>query len=149
MSCSRDHLRPKIVASTATVRRASEQMRALFGRSNSSIFPAPGPKRRDSFFAFTESADQVPGRLYVGLSAPGRNVKALLLRASLALMSSAQMAWKAGAKAGANNDQLKKAAGSNPADPYMTLLGYFNTIKELGISRRLIEEELIPAGHPW
>ena len=140
--CSRDHLRPKIVASTATVRRASEQMRALFGRSNSSIFPAPGPNRRDSFFAFTESADQVPGRLYVGLSAPGRNVKALLLRASLALMSSAQMAWKAGAKAGANNDQLKKTTGSNPADPYMTLLGYFNTIKELGISRRLIEEEL-------
>jgi hypothetical protein len=133
--CSRDGLRPKIVASTATVRRAREQMRALFGRNDSSIFPAPGPDRRDSFFAVTVPEDQVPGRLYVGLSAPGRNVKALLLRASLALMSRAQLAWKAQRRRG-------QTPGPNPADPYMTLLGYFNTIKELGISRRLIEEEL-------
>jgi hypothetical protein len=40
--CSHGTLRPKIVASTATVRRATEQMQALFGRNQSSIFPAPG-----------------------------------------------------------------------------------------------------------
>ena len=137
-----DQLRPKIVASTATVRRASEQMRALFGRSHSSIFPAPGPDRRDSFFAITESTNKVPGRLYVGLSAPGRNVKALLLRASLALMSSAQLAWKAAEKQRTAQRRRGEMPDPNPADPYMTLLGYFNTIKELGISRRLIEEEL-------
>ena len=137
-----DQLRPKIVASTATVRRASEQMRALFGRSHSSIFPAPGPDRRDSFFAITESVEKVPGRLYVGLSAPGRNVKALLLRASLALMSSAQLAWAKAEKQRTAQRRRAQTPGPNPADPYMTLLGYFNTIKELGISRRLIEEEL-------
>jgi hypothetical protein len=124
------------------VRRASEQMRALFGRNDSSIFPAPGPDRRDSFFAVTVPAKQVPGRLYVGLSAPGRNVKALLLRASLALMSSAQLAWKAAEKQRTAQRRRGETPGPNPADPYMTLLGYFNTIKELGISRRLIEEEL-------
>jgi hypothetical protein len=140
--CSRDGQRPKIVASTATVRRASEQMRALFGRPDSSVFPAPGPDRRDSFFAETVPVDDVPGRLYVGLSAPGRNVKALLLRASLALMSSAQQAWKAAEKERTAQRRRNQEPGPNPADPYMTLLGYFNTIKELGISRRLIEEEL-------
>lgn len=140
--CSRNGLRTKIVASTATVRRASEQMRALFGRNNSSIFPAPGPDRRDSFFAVTVPVDQVPGRLYVGLSAPGRNVKALLLRASLALMSKVQLAWKAAEKQRTAQRKRNEIPGPNPADPYMTLLGYFNTIKELGISRRLIEEEL-------
>jgi hypothetical protein len=138
----KDQLRPKIVASTATVRRASEQMTALFGRSTSSIFPAPGPDRRDSFFAITVPAEQVPGRLYVGLSAPGRNVKALLLRASLALMSSAQLAWMAAEKPRTAQRRRGEDPAPNPADPYMTLLGYFNTIKELGISRRLIEEEL-------
>jgi hypothetical protein len=137
-----DQLRPKIVASTATVRRASEQMQALFGRPRSSIFPAPGPNRRDSFFAVTVPSEQVPGRLYVGLSAPGRNVKALLLRASLALMSSAQQAWQAAEKDRTAQRRRGQEPGPNPADPYMTLLGYFNTIKELGISRRLIEEEL-------
>jgi hypothetical protein len=140
--CSHGTLRPKIVASTATVRRATEQMQALFGRNQSSIFPAPGPDRRDSFFAVTVPADQVPGRLYVGLSAPGRNVKALLLRASLALMGGAEQAWKAAEKERTAQRRRKQTPGPNPADPYMTLLGYFNTIKELGISRRLIEEEL-------
>ena len=47
-------VRPKIVASTATVRRASQQMRALFGRTSTpAVFPAPGPDRRDSFFSYT------------------------------------------------------------------------------------------------
>jgi hypothetical protein len=137
-----DQLRPKIVASTATVRRAEEQMTALFGRSASSIFPAPGPDRRDSFFAITVPVQEAPGRLYVGLSAPGRNVKALLLRASLALMSGAKLAWKSAESGRTARRRRGEPPGTNPADPYMTLVGYFNTIKELGISRRLIEEEL-------
>ena len=30
----------------------------------------------------------------------------------------------------------------NPADPYMTILGYFNSLRELGGARRLLEEEV-------
>ena len=30
----------------------------------------------------------------------------------------------------------------NPADPYMTMLGYFNSLRELGGARRLIEDEV-------
>jgi hypothetical protein len=30
----------------------------------------------------------------------------------------------------------------NPADPYMTLLGYFNSLRELGGSRRIVEDEV-------
>ncbi len=36
----------------------------------------------------------------------------------------------------------KKPDPSNPADPYMTLLGYFNSLRELGGARRLIEDEV-------
>ena len=36
-------IRPKIVASTATVRRADAQIRALFARSHVDVFPPPGP----------------------------------------------------------------------------------------------------------
>jgi hypothetical protein len=49
-------IRPKIVASTATVRRAEAQIRALFGRRGVEVFPPPGPDRRDSFFATTVPA---------------------------------------------------------------------------------------------
>ena len=136
-------VRPKIVASTATVRRASQQMQALFGRcSPPAVFPAPGPDRRDSFFSYTASVSEAQGRIYVGVSAPGRNIKALLLRVGLALMSTAQKLYAQAEKERKAREKRGEAKGPNPVDPYMTFLGYFNTIKELGITRRLLEEEV-------
>jgi ATP-dependent helicase YprA (DUF1998 family) len=136
-------VRPKIVASTATVRRASQQMQALFGRSSTpAVFPAPGPDRRDSFFSYTAPVTEAEGRIYLGVSAPGRNVKALLLRVGLALMSTAQKLYVQAEKERKAREKSGADKGSNPVDPYMTFLGYFNTIKELGISRRLLEEEV-------
>ena len=125
--------RPKIVASTATVRRAERQIRALFGRSAVEIFPPPGPDRRDSFFAQTVGRDEKNARTYLGIAAQGRNLKVVLLRTYLALMSAAQKAWNEAG--GAKNPD-------NPADPYMTLLGYFNSLRELGGSRRIVEDEV-------
>ena len=54
-------VRPKIVASTATVRRAQDQIQALFARPLTQVFPPPGPDRRDSFFARTVPAVGGPG----------------------------------------------------------------------------------------
>lgn len=128
-----DAVRPKIVASTATVRQAQDQIQALFGRSLTQVFPAPGPDRRDSFFARTEAASKVPGRIYVGIAAQGRNPKVVMRRAWLALMGTAQKAYM---EAGGRRNE------ENPADPYMTVLGYFNSLKELGGARRILEEEI-------
>ena len=123
--------KPKIVASTATSRGAEEQMQAVFGRPKTKVFPPPGVDRRDSFFARAEpSADKA--RLYLGLAAPGRSPKVLMRRAALALMGAAQRSWRDGGG---------KVEG-NPADPYLTLLGYFNSLRELGGARRIFEEEV-------
>ena len=125
-------LLPKIIASTATVRRAGAQIRALFGRGQTDVFPPPGPDRRNSFFAKTVNASESPARLYIGLAAQGRSPKEILLRACLTLMSRAE--------------SLSQSTGgrksTSPADPYMTLLGYFNSIRELGGARRLFEGEV-------
>ena len=126
-------VRPKVVASTATVRRASSQIQALFGRSEVDIFPPPGPDRRDSFFARTVGPEQKNARLYLGIAAQGRNLKVVLMRTYLALLAAGQHQWKA---AGAGRDK------ENPADPYMTLIGYFNSLRELGGSRRIVEDEV-------
>lgn len=126
-------IRPKIVASTATVRRAEKQIRALFDRRNVDVFPPPGPDRRDSFFAHVHSPMESAPRLYVGVAAQGRSLKVILLRTYLAMMASAQKWYTA-------NGGKKNA--SNPADPYMTLVGYFNSLRELGGSRRIIEDEV-------
>ena len=124
-------IRPKIIASTATVRRASRQIQALFGRSHVDIFPPPSPDRHDSFFARTDF--EVPGRLYLGVAAQGRSLKVVLLRTYLALMATAYKQYV---------EQGGKRNKDNPADPYMTLLGYFNSLRELGGSRRIVEDEV-------
>ena len=130
-----ERLRPKVVASTASVRRAERQIRALFGRGEVDVFPPPGPDRRDSFFARTVPPSEKSARTYVGVAAQGRNLKVVLLRTYLALLSAAtaQKGWVA---AGGKRDR------DNPADPYMTLLGYFNSLRELGGSRRIVEDEV-------
>ncbi len=125
--------RPKIIASTATVRRAAQQIRALFNRADADIFPPPGLDRRDSFFAETHPATQTAPRLYVGVAAQGRSLKVVMLRTDLALMAAAQRAYE---------DAGGIQTVSNPADPYLTLLGYFNSLRELGGSRRIVEDEV-------
>ena len=125
--------RPKIVASTATVRQAGDQVQAVFARDETRVFPPPGPDRRDSFFASTAPASDVPARVYLGIAAAGRNAKFLFRRVVLALMAGAANAYR---EAGGRGNE------KNPADPYMTLLAYFNSLRELGGARRLLEEEV-------
>lgn len=126
-------VKPKIVASTATVRRATRQIQALFNRKRVSIFPPPGPDVRDSFFAVTKLASEVNARLYVGVAAQGRSSKVILMRTYIALLGAAQKM----------HGQLAGRAGNEtPVDPYMTVLGYFNSLRELGGARRIVEDEI-------
>lgn len=127
-------VRPKIIASTATVRRADSQIRALFGREQVNVFPAPGPDRRDSFFAKTIPIAESPGRRYVGIAAQGRSLKVVMLRACLALLSAGERLYR--------DSGGHRVGEKNPLDPYMTLLGYFNSLRELGGSRRIFEDEI-------
>jgi hypothetical protein len=126
-------VRPKIVASTATVRSAQDQIQALFARGITQVFPPPGPDRRDSFFARTVPAMEIPARLYLGIAAQGRSPKVVMRRAWLALMGAAERAYR---------DLGGPRNKANPADPYMTVLGYFNALRELGGARRILEEEV-------
>ena len=126
-------IKPKIVASTATARRAQDQVQALFARPTTQVFPPPGPDRRDTFFARTVPSSNTPARLYVGIASQGRNPKVLMRRVLLALMGAAAHAWH---EAGGDRN------ARNPADPYMTTLAYFNSLRELGGARRILEEEV-------
>ncbi|MBL8824621.1 MAG: helicase [Planctomycetia bacterium] len=125
-------VRPKIIASTATVRRAEKQIRALYNHKMVDIFPPPGPDRRDSFFAETLPSSKSNARQYLGIAAQGRSPKVVMLRTYLALLAAGEKAY----------ERYGKKDDTNPADPYMTLLGYFNSLRELGGARRVIEDEV-------
>ncbi len=84
-------VRPKYIASTATIRMAKEQVQRLYARELA-VFPPPGLSCDDSYFAHTDTSR--PGRLYIGYFAPLLDqqhclapLAAALLAAPLALFS--------------------------------------------------------------
>jgi len=106
-------VRPKLIASTATIRKAGDQIHATFLR-DVRVFPPNGLNVRDNFFALQRSpSEEVPGRRYVGICAPGRRLKVALIRVYVALLSAAESLFE------------KKGYGKE-VDPWITLIGYFN-----------------------
>ncbi|MEU6335585.1 DISARM system helicase DrmA [Streptomyces cellulosae] len=121
-------VRPKVVASTATVRRAERQIHALFDR-RTEVFPPQGLEIGDSFFARQRPASSHPGRRYIGICAQGVRTKSTMIRVYVAVLAAAQT--------------VHKKYGSNPVtDPYMTLVGYFNSLRDLGGMRLSVEDDV-------
>jgi len=119
-------VRPKIVASTATVRKADKQVNDVFLR-RVAVFPPHGIDVEDNFFSVQRSIDMKPGRRYMGICSPGSSRPAVLIRVYVALLTAAQSLFERFGQA---------------ADPYMTLVGYFNSLRELGGMRRLAEDDV-------
>lgn len=119
-------VRPKIIASTATIRNARMQVHKTFHRSVC-VFPPQGLDVEDNFFALQSDLTHKPGRLYVGVCAPGRRLKSILIRIYIAYLAGAQALYEKYGQA---------------ADPYMTAVGYFNSMRELGGMRRLVDDDI-------
>jgi hypothetical protein len=118
---------PKIVASTATVKRAAEQALQLFAR-NLAIFPPPVLDAGDTFFSRTELVTpQTPGRRYLGMCAHGVRLKSAEIKLEEILLLAGQYLF----------DQHDKEA-----DPYLTVVGYFNATRELAGMRRYLDDDI-------
>lgn len=119
-------VKPKIIASTATVRKAKEQVNNVFMR-HVAVFPPHGLDVEDNFFSVQRPIDEKPGRRYLGVCSPGSSRPAMLIRVYTAFLTAAQ--------------ELFDRFGE-PADPYMTMVGYFNSLRELGGMKRLAEDDV-------
>ncbi|NHZ91045.1 helicase [Massilia sp. CCM 8733] len=119
-------VKPKIIASTATVRKAKEQVNNVFMR-RVSVFPPHGLDIEDNFFSVQRPIKEKSGRRYIGVCSPGSSRPAMLIRVYTAFLTAAQ--------------ELFDHFGE-PADPYMTMVGYFNSLRELGGMKRLAEDDV-------
>jgi hypothetical protein len=133
--CSRRGRRPKIIASTATIRRAAEQCRALYDRPMFQ-FPPPGLDASDSYFAYEDPNSA--GRQYVGfLPTASSSPLTAQIRGVVALQQGVPL----------------MAGPETPAeslDPYWTLVQYFSSLKELGRAATFITAdipEFLPTMH--
>lgn len=119
---------PKIIASTATIRKAKEQCSELYNREVVQ-FPAPGLDAEDSFFAKEDSVDHKIGkygRKYVGIMPSGKTKAMTEIRTMAAL--------------------LQKTYTMNIPyeikDKLWTLTVYFNSLKDLGKASTLVEDDV-------
>ena len=118
---------PKIVASTATTKRAREQVRAVYGR-DLAVFPPPVLDIADTFFSRqVPVTPSDPGRRYLGICAHGVRLKSAEIRLAEILLIAGQILFDAHGAA---------------ADPYMTVVGYFNAIRELAGMRRYLDDDV-------
>lgn len=126
--CSQNGIKPKYIASTATVRNAANQIKSLYDR-NMFQFPPNGISIDDSFFAIKASEKDKPARRYIGLCELGGNVSDLLIRVYSNLIFQKNL-FK---KLKIDNDVI---------DQYYTIIGYFNAIKDLGASSSIITDRI-------
>ncbi|MGY1455546.1 helicase-related protein [Streptomyces sp. SS8] len=117
--------RPKVIASTATIRRAGDQGKALFDREVAQ-FPPAGLDARDSWFAVQAPAERKASRRYVGLLTPGISQATLLIRAYASLLH------HAGRIEG--DDAVR--------DAYWTLVGYFNSLRLLAAAELQVHADV-------
>lgn len=122
-------IKPKYVVSTATIKNAAEQTECLYARKETTQFPPNGFEIGDSFFIREIPVDSDPFRKYVGICAPGQSVKTTLLRTYAVILQTAY-------------ELSKQEEFRNIIDPYYTLVGYYNSIRELGGAVRLLQDDI-------
>jgi Helicase conserved C-terminal domain len=119
---------PKIVSSTATIRRYADQIMKLYARDKVALFPSPGLSADDSFFAryaTNEEGKLAHGRIYVGVHAPGLgSLQTTQVRSFTALL------------------QASLALPVEQRDPWWTLLLFFNSLRELGTTLSLLQSDI-------
>jgi hypothetical protein len=121
-------IRPKLIASTATIRGAADQVLALYGRTGVQLFPSPGLLMGDSFFgtyARDANGRLSLGRLYLGIHA---NDYGSVLTTQVRTFSSALFrpySFDAGRR-----------------DAWWSLLVFYNSIRELGGAKTLFDSDI-------
>lgn len=121
-------VKPKIVASTATIRRYREQVRSLYGREDTRLFPPHGLTADDSFFATWARNDDGSlrhGRRYIGVHGPGLgSMQTAQVRTASALL------------------QAPMELPEDERDPWWTCLTFFNSLRELGNTLTLFQADI-------
>ena len=107
--------KPKIISSTATIKNFSNQIKALFAREDSSLFPPPGLSQSDNFFSrVAKTNDQIDYKKYVGIYAPGlRSLLTSQIRTFTSLLQSANY-----------NRIENRELTSEEKDPWWTLVSF-------------------------
>lgn len=119
-------VKPLVIASTATVRKAAEQVQRLYAR-DVEVFPPQVLSVSDTFFSEEVPLHKAPGRRYLGVCLHGARLTLAEIRLSEILLLAGQKLF----------DKYGVAA-----EPYVTLVDYFSATRELAGMRRYLEDDV-------
>ncbi len=126
--CEHNGHKPKIIASTATIKNAKEQINALYATGYTQ-FPPQGLNISNSFFAVESSREQRPSRLYLGCMAVGTSAMTMFIRVMACLIYATRYLIELGF-----SDEV--------IDSFWTITGYFNSLRELGGAIIRVEDDI-------
>ena len=107
-------IKPKIIASSATVKNVDSQIQELYGRDSIAIFPEYINNTVETFFSNTDKSK----RLYMGICPIGRTLSEAQLRLNAILLYARMKAC------------LKD--NSENAHKYWTIINFFHSLREVG-----------------
>lgn len=125
--CTHKGTKPKIIASTATIRRAREQGAGLYSREVIQ-YPHPAIDSENSFFsreAVIDYSKGIYGRKYIGLLPAGKSKDQTEARVIASLMQRL----------------YSMDLPESIKDSYWTLTAYYNSLRELGKAETLLEDD--------
>jgi hypothetical protein len=122
--CEEDGRAAKVVASTATIRRAPAQILGLFGREVS-LFPPNGLDSRDSYFAAPDATPDT-GRLYIGVMAQGHTSDTATVHTGAAMLQA----------------PVSTAIEGDARDGYWTVVAYHSSLRELGRTVTIARDDI-------
>ena len=116
--CEFNGIPAKVIASTATIRNAKNQILELYGREHTQ-FPPQGIDINDSFFAVISERTDKPSRKYFGVMGIGATPTTTLIRVNAAMLF-------------ATRYLIVKNFDEKIIDNFWTITGYFNSLRILG-----------------
>jgi hypothetical protein len=125
--CSTENQKPKIIASTATVKNVDKQILGLYGRK-ARIFPQYATNSDDTFFSKVIPTSK---RKYIGVLPTGKTTVFTNLQLLASLMYARLEIWQ-------------QSTNKEDADNFWTILSYFKSLKEIGRFANKINSELKP-----
>ncbi|UFS57593.1 helicase-related protein [Subtercola endophyticus] len=123
---ARSGSQPKIIASTATIRASTDQIRGLYGRKVA-LYPPAGLDGDVNFFA--RPVQNGEGRLYIGLMPQSVSQATALVAAAAPLIE-------------IPNHLVGAHGVGQSLDSYWTLVMYHNSLRELGRTGSLLLDDI-------
>lgn len=132
--CTINGIKPKIIASTATIKNSEDQIKWIFGRINSKIFPPQVFEFGDTYFSDIVRSNERVGRIHLGICSTSVGIQTIDARIAAVLLRKIRYIL--------DNKHNEFDYTKDEIDPYYSLISYYNTVRHASSAMRYYESDV-------